>query len=141
MQAGEESRRELTERGVEHESAVSRVMMRDEHHRAISIAITRLRDHVPGGALGKQSAAKPASSVSEVVPQRRRSGARGQCGREAAGPAAAGKRQRPAPEREQVGQADRPPVAAVRPLLLDGRVATPPAQARGDPLGSASLAR
>ena len=116
---------------MEHEPGMRRVVVGDEHDRSLGIGVAHLRHHVPGRAVRQDRATKPATAVTEVVPQGGGAGAGQGRGDRASVGLARRKRECAARRGERVHEPDRPPVAAVRALLLDGEpAARAPAGAR-----------
>ena len=104
-----------------------------QQHRPLRRGVARLGDDVPGRAVREQSPAEPAAAVAEVVPQRRGDVAAGERAPASARRAARVARAARAPRRaaaSAVGEPDRPPVAAVRALLLDRRPRHPSSRSR-----------
>ena len=127
-------------RGVEDQAGVGGVVVGDEHHGGLGVAIAGLGDHVPGRALGQEPPAEPQRAPAHVVPHREGGGGAHRR-RERAAP-----RRAPAPPRRQrhqrrrgVGHAQRPPVRAVGALLLDPGLAAQLAEPGGDPLRGHAL--
>ena len=109
-------------------------MVGDEHHRTLRRPVAGLCDHVPGPAPGQQRAPKPQAPTADVVPDGRGADQSRRARDRAPEAAAAPQREHGAGGREQVCQAERPPVGAVRPLLLHDRPAAELAQPSGDRL-------
>ena len=132
VQPGQEPWPEPGERGVEDESAVRSIVMGDEHDGPRCGAVASLRHHVPCWALGKQGSAKPATPVAEIVPQRRGGSAREERREQPRKAATTPPGRDRTHECEYVAEAQRPPVAAMCALLLDGSLAAERAQMSGD---------
>ena len=125
---------ELPECRVKHESRVGRVVMGDDHDRAIGIGVAGLRHDVIRRP-ARQHPAHPATALAEVVPQPCGGDPRRRSGGEPGAPASAAQRHDRRRGSDPFGQTDRPPVAAVRAPLLDLGLAPERAQMVRDRLG------
>ena len=120
--------------GVKDQTAVRRVVVGDQDDRSPSLQIAGVGHHIPGAAVGHESAAKPEASARDLVPDRGRADCGGHRSQRPGAQSAAARGERTTC-REQVGQRQRPPVAAVGSLLLDARLRAVLPQARGDRFG------
>ncbi len=102
--------------GMEHETGVGGVVVGDEHHRALGVAIAQLGHHVVRGSRGEGAAAKPKAPAAHVVVDGGRGDRSGE--RREAAPSGRGRGQGGG-----VQQPQGPPVAAVGAFGLDAHVA------------------
>jgi len=132
VQLGHALHRDARERRVEDEARVRGVVVRQEDDGALRVRVAGLGHDVVGRPVRQRAAAEPEPTAGDVVVD----GGRGQPAHQRGGPPAA----RRGRQGGGVEQPQRPPVAAVRPLLLHPHVAAARgAQLAGEPLGRAPL--